>query len=339
MDICVGSKNKLLSILFISDTSCETDKRRGYTPAFLSVCSQFKGQLSQLIQKIKITSPHYVRCIKPNDRNSPGIFTRSKVLEQLRSSGIISAVQVARSGFKYRYLHSEFYSRFRIIANPLSPITSKLPNHIYSGVSERSANLCRELWSSITDPTVSPEGVNLTAKECKALERWSLDSVDLLTNGCVQIGRTMVFVKEDALNFLENRLYKRLYGFVSRVQALCRGFLTRKSRPMELLRMSKYAILVQAWWRCIYQKKKYGAVAWGIVRVQSLWRGILCRRLFLEMYRNIKAIHLQRFMRIIWSRRRLNRFKNAVVKIQAQQRLWKAKETANWLRFLREECF
>lgn len=340
MEICAASSNKLLCLLFTPEVSCEADKRRGSsTPAFVSVCSQFKGQLSQLIQKIKATSPHYVRCIKPNDQSSPGVFTRSKVLEQLRHGGIISAVQVARSGFKYRYLHSEFFSRFRIIANPSSPLTSRLPNHIYSGLTERSADLCLDLWSAITDPTLSSGSANLKQKEGKDLESWLLGSVDRLSSGCVQVGRTMVFVKQDAFNFLENRLFKRRYGFVSRIQALLRGVLTRKTTPIELLRMMKYAILVQAWWKCVYWKRIYRKIIQGIIRVQSLWRGIRCRRLYFDMYRNSKAIHLQRFMRIIWSRRRLNRFKNAVVKIQARQRLWKAKETATWLRFLKEECF
>jgi myosin heavy subunit len=33
-----------------------------------SACTQFKNELSLLIKQINYTTPHYVRCIKPIDR-------------------------------------------------------------------------------------------------------------------------------------------------------------------------------------------------------------------------------------------------------------------------------
>ena len=317
------------------------DKRRGSisSPAFVSVCSQFKSQLTELIQKIKETSPHYVRCIKPNDQNAPGIFIRYKVLEQLRNGGIISAVQVARSGFKYRYNHSDFYSRFRIIANPFSPSTAELPNHIYSGFSERSADLCRKLWASIIDTNTVHGSCNSSPEAIKDFEQWFLGSVDLLNSDSLQIGRTMVFMRDEAFNFLENRVSRRLFSFVSRIQALFRGVAARLRNSLGLLRMGKCAVVIQGWLRCFHLRQRYRKTLRLIYRLQSLWRGFCARKLYSLIYQNSKAISLQRFMRKISSRRRLIKFKNAVIKIQGRQRLWKAKETARWMRFLREECF
>jgi myosin-5 len=39
------------------------------------------------------TQPHYVRCIKSNDRNVGGQFDRTRVVEQLRCGGVLEAVR------------------------------------------------------------------------------------------------------------------------------------------------------------------------------------------------------------------------------------------------------
>ena len=50
--------------------------RRGSSIVTESVGSQFRGQLAKLISDIGRTAPHYVRCLKPNDTNAPGVLDR-----------------------------------------------------------------------------------------------------------------------------------------------------------------------------------------------------------------------------------------------------------------------
>jgi len=47
------------------------------------------------MKSIEKTSPHYIRCIKPNPFKSPGIFEKPKVLDQLRCGGVLESVIVA----------------------------------------------------------------------------------------------------------------------------------------------------------------------------------------------------------------------------------------------------
>lgn len=54
---------------------------------FNSVGSQFKKQLGELMSQLLTMEPHYVRCVKPNGLNQPGLFENANALHQLRCGG------------------------------------------------------------------------------------------------------------------------------------------------------------------------------------------------------------------------------------------------------------
>ena len=81
----------------------------------LTVGGQFSRQLQELRQKIDLTSPHYVRCLKPNDELVPDLFNPVIVADQLRCAGVVEAVRVSRLGYPQRYSHSLFVARYRIL--------------------------------------------------------------------------------------------------------------------------------------------------------------------------------------------------------------------------------
>ncbi|CAM9751488.1 unnamed protein product, partial [Ectocarpus sp. 12 AP-2014] len=70
-----------------------------------TVGTQFKDQLHNLMDMIRDTRPHYIRCIKPNDNAEPDEVSRVRVMEQLRYGGVLEAVRVARSGYPVRLPH------------------------------------------------------------------------------------------------------------------------------------------------------------------------------------------------------------------------------------------
>ncbi|GAA0167329.1 actin binding motor protein [Lithospermum erythrorhizon] len=77
-----------------------------------SVASEFKGQLFKLVQQLETTTPHFIRCIKPNSKKVPGLYENEAVLEQLRSCGVLELVKIARSGYPTRLSHQEFTRRY-----------------------------------------------------------------------------------------------------------------------------------------------------------------------------------------------------------------------------------
>mmetsp|Transcript_19751 Transcript_19751/g.29324 ORF Transcript_19751/g.29324 Transcript_19751/m.29324 type:complete len:1152 (+) Transcript_19751:233-3688(+) len=81
-----------------------------------TVGGQFRRQLKDLRSKIDDTTPHYVRCLKPNDHLVPDDYDEGIVAEQLRCGGILEAVRVSRAGFPQHYLHADFVQRYKCVA-------------------------------------------------------------------------------------------------------------------------------------------------------------------------------------------------------------------------------
>ncbi|WZZ64169.1 hypothetical protein YC2023_075539 [Brassica napus] len=68
-------------------------------------------QLFQLMQRLGNTTPHFIRCIKPNNVQSPGLYEQGLVLQQLRCCGVLEVVRISRSGFPTRMSHQKFSRR------------------------------------------------------------------------------------------------------------------------------------------------------------------------------------------------------------------------------------
>ena len=85
--------------------------------AMKSVAAKFAEQLRDLRHRIDATSPHYIRCLKPNDELLPDEFDPKQIVEQLRYSGVLEAVRVSRAGYPTRYPHGQFMSRYYMLGD------------------------------------------------------------------------------------------------------------------------------------------------------------------------------------------------------------------------------
>ncbi|XP_020570932.1 myosin-2-like isoform X2 [Phalaenopsis equestris] len=77
-----------------------------------SVGTKFKGQMFRLMQRLENTTPHFIRCIKPNSKKLPGIFENDIVLQQLRCCGVLEVVRISKSGYPTRITHQQFAERY-----------------------------------------------------------------------------------------------------------------------------------------------------------------------------------------------------------------------------------
>ena len=82
---------------------------------FRTVAQRHKEQLSSLMNQLHSTHPHFVRCILPNHKKRPKIFSAPLVLDQLRCNGVLEGIRIARTGFPNRLLFAEFRQRYEVL--------------------------------------------------------------------------------------------------------------------------------------------------------------------------------------------------------------------------------
>uniref|UniRef100_A0AAX7TZG7 non-specific serine/threonine protein kinase n=1 Tax=Astatotilapia calliptera TaxID=8154 RepID=A0AAX7TZG7_ASTCA len=89
----------------------ETTKMRRQT-----VASYFRYSLMDLLSKMVVGQPHFVRCIKPNDDRQALCFCKERVMVQLRYTGILETVNIRRQGYSHRILFEDFVNRYYYLA-------------------------------------------------------------------------------------------------------------------------------------------------------------------------------------------------------------------------------
>ncbi|GAA6108132.1 myosin-IIIb [Tachysurus ichikawai] len=81
-----------------------------------TVASYFRYSLMDLLSKMVMGTPHFVRCIKPNDDRQALRFCQERVMVQLRYTGILETVDIRRQGFSHRITFDDFVKRYYYLA-------------------------------------------------------------------------------------------------------------------------------------------------------------------------------------------------------------------------------
>lgn len=114
------SKNKLIKYLFkkvVVETKKEKEKVGPNKLQSDSLSKQFKKQLDELIKMLSQSNPRYVKCIKPNNQKTSGIFESLDVNRQLLSAGVLESIKIRKQGYSIRRTHEEFVRKYL----PLTP--------------------------------------------------------------------------------------------------------------------------------------------------------------------------------------------------------------------------
>jgi myosin heavy subunit len=91
-------------------------KRRASTLLAFTLGFQFKQQLTLLMQTLYATSPHFVRCMKPNGNKSGDEFDGNLMIAQLRYAGLLEVCRIRQIGYPVRKEFAAFIERYRCIA-------------------------------------------------------------------------------------------------------------------------------------------------------------------------------------------------------------------------------
>ena len=256
-------------------------KRSASTLTRATISGQFSSQLRFLRTRIERTEPHYIRCLKPNDRLVADSFDHSLISHQLNCAGVLPAMKMTRAGYAMRYLHAAFHQRF-------SPIVHKQVTHLsYRRLkqADRSKKLVELLGQTLEAEMKNKLG--------------SVDDIDSVVSWGVQIGKTKVFLRAAAFDALEELRYSALNKAATIIQASARTFLERNRLLLQLgsiltlqcaarkmiatitvrnLRFDRNATSIQKQWRSYSKWFSYQNILFITIWCQRFWRGRITRR-------------------------------------------------------------
>ncbi|XP_028024315.2 unconventional myosin-XIX isoform X2 [Balaenoptera acutorostrata] len=254
------SQDPLLKVLFPADPeekSQEEPSGQSRAPV-LTVVSKFKASLEQLLQVLHSTTPHYIRCIKPNSQGRAQMFHQEEVLSQLEACGLVETIHISAAGFPIRVSHRNFLERYELLRR-LCPGVAPSPHGppLDEGRSE---------WSPHSEQATLQALLQDILHTLPALARAPAEA----TPAPVHCGRTKVFMTDSTLELLERGRAQVLEQCARCIQG---GWRRHRGRKQE--RQRRAAVLLQAAVRSWLTRKhiqRLHAAATVIKRAWQEWR-------------------------------------------------------------------
>ncbi|KAH3899381.1 myosin 1 SCDLUD_004824 [Saccharomycodes ludwigii] len=200
------SNNTLIKEFFDSEEILNTTAKSSRGSAFRTQAQRHKKQLNELIEQLTSTSPHFVRCILPNNKKKAAEFDRALILDQLRCNGVLEGIRISREGYPNRIFFKEFYQRYRILGD----------DHTFKPAVNNSKKNCEMLLSSLNlDPSL------------------------------FKVGNTKLFFKSGVLAKLENFKQQKLTMLTDRLIGIFKGKKLRKEYSLKLKKLQAAQILAE----------------------------------------------------------------------------------------------
>lgn len=86
--------------------------------ALISLGTKFKAALTELMAKLQSTRSNFVRCIKPNQKFVPKMFTGGEILSQLQCAGMVTVMDLMQGGFPSRTQFKDLYDMYKAVLPP-----------------------------------------------------------------------------------------------------------------------------------------------------------------------------------------------------------------------------
>uniref|UniRef100_A0A667Z492 Myosin VAb n=1 Tax=Myripristis murdjan TaxID=586833 RepID=A0A667Z492_9TELE len=261
---------------------------------------QFRQSLHLLMDTLNATTPHYVRCIKPNDHKSPFTMDPVRAVQQLRACGILETIRISAAGFPSRWTYQEFFSRYRVLMKQ----KDLLPDR-----KKTCKNVLEKLIKDQDKYQFGKNKIFFRAGQVAFLEKLRSDKLRM---ACVRIQKTIRC-------WLARKKYLRMRESAITIQRYVRGHQARCH--VKFLRCTKAAVVIQRNVRMWAARRRYQQQRSAAITIQCLFRAYMAR----QHYYKHKAVVIQRWVRGWLARRRCRHYLAAIVLLQSCVRRMRAK--------------
>ncbi|KAK7121855.1 hypothetical protein R3I93_022826 [Phoxinus phoxinus] len=269
-----------------------------------TVGDKFRSSLSLLMETLNATTPHYVRCIKPNEEKLPFEYDSKRVVQQLRACGVLETIRISAQSYPSRWTYIEFYSRYSIL---MSESELKL--------GEKKQTCRTVLQKLIPDSNQYKFGrtkIFFRAGQVAYLEKLRLDH---LRAACVTI-------QKHVRGWRQRHRFLHMRQAAITIQQYVRGQKQiRRTVTALALKQGWAAVVIQRHCRGYLVRKIYQLVLRAAVIIQAHTRGWMARKRYKKMVEEQKALVLQKYTRAWLVRRRFQTMRRLVINVQLSYRV------------------
>ncbi|NWZ85284.1 MYO19 protein, partial [Poecile atricapillus] len=248
-----NSKDPLLQKLFPVTEKNQNNTKTQNRAAVVTVVSKFKSSLEHLMEILSRTTPHYIRCIKPNADCKAMTFRREEVLSQLQACGIVEAISISAAGFPVRIPFQSFTERYELLRKSWG--SSK-----------------KRVWDKSETPVMdddkAPRAAVLEILQDAVKEQTpAQETGDGAKIPSVYCGETKVFLANSMLELLEARRTE-----VLNEKAFCIQCCWRRFKEKKTAKKKRSAALIQAAVRSWLARSRFQRVRKAVSVIQRGWR-------------------------------------------------------------------
>ncbi|XP_056436464.1 unconventional myosin-Ib isoform X4 [Gadus chalcogrammus] len=276
------ANHKLIKQLFPEGNPAKVNLKRPPTAGF-----QFKHSVGTLMRNLQTKNPNYIRCVKPNDKKAPRIFTDSLVRHQVAYLGLMENVRVRRAGYAYRQAYEPCLERYKM--------------------------LCKQTWPHWKGPT--REGVEVLMADLQvSTEEFAYGNSKIF----IRNPRTLFSLEEKRRGCLENlaALIQKIYRgwkcrthflLLKRSQVVVAAWYRRYAQQKKYTQIKSATIMVQSYsrgWKArkiLRELKHQKRCEEAATTIAAYWHGTQVRREYRKFFRanagrKIYSFIMQRLM-------------------------------------------
>ncbi|XP_059926780.1 unconventional myosin-Va isoform X1 [Gadus macrocephalus] len=269
-----------------------------------TVGCQFRNSLQMLMDTLNATTPHYVRCIKPNDFKLAFSFDPMRAVQQLRACGVLETIRISAAGFPSRWTYQEFYSRYRVLMKQKDVLQDKRLT---------CRNVLEFLVQDQDKYQFGKTKIFFRAGQVAYLEKLRSDKLRV---ACVRIQKTIRC-------WLARKKFLRQRRSAITIQRFTRGFQARCLA--KFMRRTSAATTIQKYQRMCVARRRYRQKQAAALAMQTILRAYMARQKYRALLRESKAVVIQKHARGLLARRRFKRCLRAIVYLQCCLRRMRAR--------------
>ncbi|XP_032902060.1 unconventional myosin-XIX isoform X1 [Amblyraja radiata] len=265
MQLLQTSRDVLLMELFPIEEKAHNDTK--VQNKAVTVVSKFKGSLESLMRILNSTTPHYIRCIKPNMDCKPRLFTSQEIFTQLEACGLVETVNISAAGFPIRVPCQHFLERYGLLGK-YGPINLPSPASVNGCFSTKKGkgSLSTDGSSETLQPAVQ-DILSHVLDGQSIVSSFHNPAANQFRCSIVHCGKTKLFMTHGMLELLESARNQTLDK-----KALCIQYSWRRYRQRKLARSRRAATLIQAAIRSWLTRQWIKKLNHAAIVLQRAWK-------------------------------------------------------------------